>query len=155
MSTATYSPTAHIEKVLDELADLMQQEVAAGHVSAPVVEKFNHLVNSWNIAQKALSRHRSDQGHPPAPGPAIPARTEVIIVEQTAASPAAALPDTIGIEQRPITTLRLSTGYINLGQVLFLSTKNRNVVMPGMVLPIDDENDLRKLAYHLGLYQTS
>jgi hypothetical protein len=155
MTNATYSPTAHIEKVLDELADLMQQEVAAGGVSAPVVEKFNHLVNSWNIAQKALSRHRSDQGQSPAPGAAMPARTEVIVVEKPAAPTAASLPDTIGIEQRPITTLKLSTGYINLGQVLFLSTKNRNVVMPGMVLPIEDENDLRKIAYHLGLYQTS
>ena len=147
--TKSYSPTDHIEKVLNEFADLMESEAAAGRVGEQVVDKFNHLVNTWNKASKSLNRHRSDYRQAPAPS----IQVEEKLIEVAAPPVNVTMPDTVvGVERPQVNFVRLSVGFINLNEVAFLDVKAKQVYFSGIVKSLDRE-DVVKLIHWMKAYK--
>lgn len=146
-----YDPKQHMEKVLEELADLIKSEADAGRVGAKVVDKFNHLVNTWNIAQEELHANQRRGDYRPAPAASVEVHEKTVRVAGPDVN--VNMPDVmVGVERAPLNVVRLSFGLINLNLIALLDVKSRQVYFFGMVRSLERE-DVVTLVYWMKIYE--
>lgn len=149
-TTKSFSWTNRIETVLDELATIMEAEATAERVGSELINKFNHLVNTWNKARPRLNKHRSDRSSQPAPS--IQVENRIIEVAAPPVNVSMGSDLMVGVERPPVNFIKLTFGFINLNTISLLDVKSRQVYINGLVKSLERE-DVVKLVHWMKVYK--
>ena len=140
-----------MEEVFDEFSRILEKEIAAGKVGNALVDKFNHLVNTWNRTSQAIGRPRNEFKKQPI----TTIQYEENLIEVMPPDVHFNLPEMIiGAEKPQVNFIKLSFGFININTISLLDVKAREVYINGVPRSLQRE-DVVKLIYWIKIYQLS